>query len=110
MLSVLARAIEDEELNQRPATPREIRPGVFEIFDLSTPQGEAEFAIVDKASRIVQAPTITAFFHDVMLDASMRILQKERLGIYGEIPGVFPAPKVAEDGEDGTKGEGEGEE
>lgn len=99
MLSVLARAIEDEESLQAPAIPKEIRPGVFEIFDLSTPEGEAEFALADRASRIVQAPTITDYCRDAIREASERILRKERQGLYGEIPGIFPAGKVAEENE-----------
>jgi hypothetical protein len=94
MLLVLSRAIEDEEARQRPTGPREIRPGVFDLFDLTTPEGEAQFALVDRASRIVQAPTIVDFCRDVAIEAAERIMAAETPGLYHHIP-AEPHLKVA---------------
>lgn len=72
MLSVLARAIEDEEDRRRASGAREVRPGVFEIFS-----DEAQLDRADRASRIVGAPSLADYCRDVILAESDRILAEE---------------------------------
>lgn len=72
MLSVLSRAIEDEE--GRQWHPREVTPGVFEIFQTSEQIDRA-----DRASRIAGAPSLTQFCRDVILDEADRLLAQESL-------------------------------
>ena len=87
MLSILSRAIEDEELAQSTPGPKEIRPGVFEIF-----QNDEQLHTADTASRIVGADSLSAFCRDVILAESNRILDAEA-HIYPET--TIPALKVA---------------
>jgi hypothetical protein len=72
MLSVLSRAIEDEEERQATPTSKGIRPGVFEIF-----QTEAQLHTADLASRIVGAPSLAEFCRDVIIAESEHIIAKE---------------------------------
>ena len=87
MLSILSRAIEDEELAQSAAAPREVRPGVFEIF-----QSEEQLHTADIASRIVGAASISDFCRDVIITESERIIAAEAR-IYPET--TIPNLKVA---------------
>lgn len=75
MLVVLSRAIEDEEARQRPSGPREIRPGVFDIF-----QTDEQLHTADVASRIVKSPSLVDFCRDTILAESERILADEAAG------------------------------
>jgi len=72
MLMILSRAIEDEESEQATPLAREIRPGVFEIF-----QTDEQLGQVDRASRIVGAASISEFCRDVLLEESARIIGAE---------------------------------
>jgi hypothetical protein len=72
MLTVLSRAIEDEEERQVSPKSREIRPGVFEIF-----QTDEQLHTADLASRIVGAPSLADFCRDVILTESERIIVQE---------------------------------
>jgi hypothetical protein len=72
-LSILSRAIEDEEARQAVPASREIRPGVFEIF-----QTEEQLHTADLASRIVGAPSLSAYCRDVILAESDRLLDEAR--------------------------------
>lgn len=72
MLSVLSRAIEDEEERQATPQAKEVRPGVFEIF-----QTEEQLHTADLASRIVGAPSIAEFCRDVIIAESQQIIAKE---------------------------------
>lgn len=105
MLSVLSRAIEDEEARQATPGPKEIRPGVFEIF-----QTDEQLHTADLASRIVGAPSLSDYCRDVILTASERILAEEKAReATGYGPPLNPAQslKVAEQADvtagDGTK-------
>jgi hypothetical protein len=72
MQEILSRAIEDEEARQAQPAPRELRPGVFEIF-----QTDEQLHAADVASRIVGAPSIAAFCRDVICAAAERIIAEE---------------------------------
>lgn len=80
MLVVLSRAIEDEEARKRPSGPKEIRPGVFDIF-----QTEEQLHNADLASRIVKSPSLVDFCRDTILAESERILNDEAAGVV-EVP------------------------
>ncbi len=90
MLAVLSRAIEDEEAAQRGIA--EAPPGVFDIFT-----GHPEvYDRADRASRIVQAESLTDFCRDVIASASDEILAREFKEGYFLTPP--PSQKVAETG------------
>jgi len=70
MLTVLSRAIEDEESRRRE--PREIAPGIFQIF-----QTDEQIDRADRASRLVRAESLVDFCRDVILAEADRILATE---------------------------------
>jgi hypothetical protein len=72
MLSVLSRAIEDEEARHLQSGGGEIAPGIFEIF--LTPEALDK---ADRASRIVQAESLTSFCREVIDEAATDILARE---------------------------------
>ena len=72
MLSILSRAIEDEEERQGG---KETLPGVFDLF-----LTEESLDKADRASRIVQAPSLPDFCRDVIDAAATRILAAEAAG------------------------------
>lgn len=75
MLQVLAKAIEDEEAKvEAPNTVTPDLPGVLSIF-----RTEEEFDLADRASRLVGAPSLSDYCHDVIMAESERILEAERV-------------------------------
>lgn len=70
MQEVLSRAIEDEE--NRRHEPREVRPGVFEIF-----QTEEELDRADRASRVAGSDSLVNFCREVIFDAADHLLKQE---------------------------------
>jgi hypothetical protein len=101
MLTVLSRAIEDEEARRQPEM-REVTPGVFEIL---TPELLHK---ADLASRIVGAPSISHFCRDVIEVAATKILADEAAGrqstLYTDPPNPVISLKVA-DADDGEAAE-----
>lgn len=87
MLLVLSRAIEDEEERQAGQRSREIRPGVFEIF-----QTEEQLHAADLASRIVGAPSLSEFCRDVILVESKRLIRDASLETGEDGLNVAPFP------------------
>ena len=104
MLSILSRAIEDEEARRQPEM-REVTPGVFEIL---TPELLHK---ADLASRIVGAPSISHFCRDVIEVAATKILADEAAGrqstLYTDPPNPVISLKVA-DADDGDDGDAAG--
>lgn len=125
MLSTMRRAIEDEEARQAEATPelskapRELAPGVFNLF--RTPE---ELDRADRASRIVKAPSLVQFCRDVIEAEADRILEDEEKRLKGQngksagaplyhreagdLSGSSSSLRVAEPGKDETPTEGPG--
>ena len=126
MLTLIRRAIEDEEARQAAATPelskapRELAPGVFDLF--RTPE---ELDRADRASRIVKAPSLVQFCRDVIEAEADRILEDEEKRLKGQNGKSAGAPlyhrdagglsgssssslRVAEPGKDETPTEGPG--
>jgi hypothetical protein len=92
MLTVLSRAIEDEEERQATPTSKEIRPGVFEIF-----QTEEQLHTADLASRIVGAPSLADYCRDVIIAESDRIIAAEAKSTgYGDASNPIQSLRVAE--------------
>lgn len=100
MLAVLSRVIEDEEASRRPAgEPREIAPGIFDIF-----QTEEQLDRADRASRLVDAPSLADYCRDVILAESDRLLAEERRR------GLYVTPFEGEGDADGLRvAEGDGQ-
>lgn len=73
---VRARMADFEKSRQKiippESIPRESRPGFFEIF-----RNDEEFHRADMASRIAGAASLSDWCHDVIMDATNRILETE---------------------------------
>lgn len=80
MLSVLRRAIDDEAAKQNKGIEK--APGLFEIFPSPESLDRA-----DRASRIVNAPSLVQFCRDAIEDAAARAFEEEV-----SAPLLYPTP------------------
>lgn len=87
MLAVITASIEAEQIRQHGEAERP--PGVYDIF-----QGPADplFDRADRASRVVQAPSLVEFLRDVIEEGAARILAQEAVRREVHPIGLLPTP------------------
>lgn len=87
----ISKAIEGEEAKRQG--PREIMPGVFDIF-----RDEEELDRADRASRLVNAPSLVDFCREVIFLEATRLLESAADETGSEIqPYPVPSPSIVQD-------------